>query len=302
MYLANQFSNFSNFSNILLILSKYIKYLIQMKQISFSTKQISGSENLLKLFCGIVVTVLVCIAIGHYAFINGKLTCNHYTLNTYLYIVLAVAVMFLVVVSNDQYGIFNGILNALFLSNPFFGFIVLILIMFGLIYLLHSIDPTNIAASNLVWFVLIVITGMIMIPALFYGRLVGVLGMAGILTIAIVIVTGLLGYFLGDKIITFDWDYYLGIALWGLIIAYFGAFFVRDVEKYLYILAIVGLIIFVLLLLSNHKKLRENAEKCVDGKMVPNYPVESYGLVIKIVNVMMDLIRILGRGRGRRFR
>jgi hypothetical protein len=43
-------------------------------------------------------------------------------------------------------------------------------------------------------------------------------------------------------------------------------------------------VIFVLLLLSNHKKLKDNAEKCVDGQVVPNYPVESYSLIIKIVN------------------
>ena len=40
---------------------------------------------------------------------------------------------------------------------------------------------------------------------------------------------------------------------------------------------------------------RDMTEKdCIDGKMVPNYPLESYGIFIKIVNVFQDLVRILG--------
>lgn len=271
-----------------------------MANIQFSKSQINGSSNLLMIFSCLVVTVLLIIGIAHYAFKNGHLTCDHYVLNTYLYIVLAIALMFLVVLINDQTGIFNSLLNALFISmSPFLGFLLLIGISAGLIFALHSVSPQNIPLSNFIWLVLIVFTGIIIIPAVYFGRLTGVVGMAGLLTIAIVLVTGLLGYYLGDKIVTFDWDRYLHIALIGVIIAYFGVFFVKDVENYLYILAVISLIIFVLLLLSNHKKLKENAEKCIDGKMVPNYPVESYGLVIKIVNVMVDLIRILGSRRRR---
>ncbi len=48
-----------------------------------------------------------------------------------------------------------------------------------------------------------------------------------------------------------------------------------------------------MLLLSNHKKMKENADKCIDGKVVPNYPLESFNVVIKIANVFSDLVRIL---------
>jgi len=61
----------------------------------------------------------------------------------------------------------------------------------------------------------------------------------------------------------------------------------------MYAISIISLVIFVLLLLSNHKKLIENSDKCIDGQVIPNYPLESWRLVIKIVNVFGDLIRIL---------
>jgi len=63
-------------------------------------------------------------------------------------------------------------------------------------------------------------------------------------------------------------------------------------------ISLISLVIFILLLLSNHKKLKENADKCIDGKVVPNYPVESFGLFIKILNIFQDLIRILRTLKG----
>lgn len=245
-----------------------------------------------------VIIVVMCILIGHYAFKNGHLTCDHYVLNTYLYIILAILLVFMFVLLNDQFGIFYSLLNVLFQTNPFIGFIVILLLIIGLTIAIHYVDPANILLSNLVWLLLILLIGLLIIPTILFARLTNVTGLAGLLTVVIVIVTGLLGYYLGDKIITFDWDRYLRWALMALIVvSVFGPMFIKTPEgmiQFYYGISIAGLIIFILLLLSNHKKLKENADKCIDGKMVPNYPLESYGIFIKIVNVFQDLVRILG--------
>ena len=267
----------------------------------FQTDNIKDSNNLLKIFSCLVIIVLICIAIGHYAFKNGMLTCDHYVFNTYLYIILAIVLMFLIVLLNDQYGVFNPLLNLL---SGFMGFIILLGLIIGLTYALHNVEPKNILASNGIWLALVLLIGILMIPLVFFGRMTGVVGLAGILTVVIVIVVGLLGYYMGDKIITFDWDYYLRFALIGLIVvSIVGYMFINDVATmltFIYVLSIIGLIIFVLLLLSNHKKLKENSGKCIDGQVVPNYPKESWSLVIKIVNIFSDLVRILGIRRLRR--
>ena len=262
---------------------------------TFAIETIPNSNNLLKIFCCLVIIVLICIALGHYAFKNGILTCDHYVFNTYLYIILAIVLMFLIVLINDQYGIFNPILELL---SGIIGFIILLILLIGLTYLLYHTDPKNILASNAIWLALVFVVGMMLIPFILFARMTGVLGFAGILTIVIVIVVGLLGYYMGDKIITFDWDKYLMYALIGLIvISLIGYFFIKDAETmltFIYVISIFSLIIFVLLLLSNHKRLKENAEKCIDGQVIPNYPKESWSIVIKIVNIFIDLIRILG--------
>ena len=268
---------------------------------------ISSSNALLKLFCTLTVAVITCILIGHYAFKNGMLTCNNYVLNTYLYIILAILLIFMVVLVNDKFGIFNSFLLWMSEGSMFriiVIFIIILLILGSLLFALRTVNPTNIVASNMIWATLILFLGIFLIPTIWFGRLTNVVGMAGMLTILITIVVGFLGYFYGNEIVTFDWDKYLNYALFMLIIVMIvGPLMFTDPNSmYLFYMSvsIIALIIFVLLLLSNHKKLKENADKCIDGKVVPNYPVESFNIFIKMLNIFQDLIRILGMSKARR--
>ena len=274
----------------------------------FNMEKIKGSNTLIKLFCSLAIVVLICIMIGNYAFKSGHLTCDHYVFNTYLYIVLAIVLMFIVVLVNDQTGIFNSLLMLMFSGGIFriiISFIIFIIIYIVLTYALYHVDPTNILASNGIWLSLIFITGLLLIPTIMLGRLTDVVGLAGIATLVVTIVVGLLGYYLGDKIITFDWDSYLYIALFVLLGAIlFVPFYITTPEAmmtFLYVISIISLIIFILLLLSNHKKLKENSNKCIDGKVVPNYPLESYGIIIKIVNIFKDFIVALSMRKMRKY-
>lgn len=270
-------------------------------------KIIKGSNTLLKLFCCLIIIVIICIFIGHYAFKNGFLTCEHYVFNTYLYIILAILLTFLVVLINDQTGIFNSLLIWMVQGSKariIFTFIIMILILLGLTYALITVDPQNILASNLIWATVIFMIGVILIPTIWFGRLTDVVGLAGIMTILITSMVGIAGYYYGDVLVTFDWDKYLNNALWCLIIVIIiGSFIIKDPEQimnFYLVISIFSLVIFVLLLLSNHKQLKEDSVKCIDGKVVPNYPFESYKLFIKIINIFQDFVRILGTMNGRK--
>lgn len=271
-----------------------------------TTNQITSNSSFIQIFCCLVIVVFICIAIGHYAFKNGMLTCDHYILNTYLYVILAVVLVILLVLLNDKWGIFNQLLDFFFYSNtmPIVSFLVLLVFILGLSYAIITVPPQNIIASNAVWLLLVLLITFLLIPTLYFGRVAGVVGIAGLLTVAIVIITGLLGYYYDDELVRFDWDYYLHTALWILIGVLFIGMFVSwsadGLVNFIYVTSIIGLVIFVLLLLSYHKKLRENAALCIDGKVIPNYPLESWQLIIKIANVLADMIRILGINKMRR--
>ena len=265
---------------------------------------ISSSNALLKLFCTLTVTVITCILIGHYAFKNGMLTCDNYLLNTYLYIILSILLMFMVVLINDKFGLFNSLLAWMSQGTIYrivVTFIVLLIVLIGLIITLQIIKPTNIVASNLIWATLVVTLGIFLIPTIWFARLTDVVGVSSMLTILITIVVGFLGYYYGNEIVTFDWDKYLNIALLVLVLVIFiGMFMIRNpatMTMFYYIISIIGFIIFVLLLLSNHKQLKENADKCIDGQVVPNYPVESFNIFIKMLNIFQDLVHIIGMSK-----
>jgi FtsH-binding integral membrane protein len=265
---------------------------------------ISSNNALLKLFCTLTVTVITCILIGHYAFKNGMLTCDNYILNTYLYIILSILLMFMVVLINDKFGLFNSLLAWMSQGTIYrivLTFIVLLVVLFGLIITLQIIKPTNIVASNLIWATLVVTLGIFLIPTIWFARLTDVVGLSSMLTILITIVVGFLGYYYGNEIVTFDWDKYLNIALLVLVIIMFiGMFMITNpatMIMFYYVVSIICLIIFVLLLLSNHKQLKENADKCIDGQAVPNYPVESFTIFIKMLNIFQDLVNILGMSK-----
>jgi len=271
-----------------------------------SKDMIPDNHTLLKIFCSLVIIVLICIAIGHYAFKNGELTCDHYILNTFLYVILAIMLMFMLVLLNDKYGVFNGLLDFFFYSStsPILAYIVMLALIITLSYAINHIPPQNIIASNAVWLLLVMLITLILIPSIYFGRVSGVVGIAGLFTIGIVVATGLAGYYYGDLLITFDWDFYLTWALVAWIVIFIlGIWMTKtpsEMVNFIYIMSIASLIIFVLLLLSYFKTLKKNANKCVDGTMVPNYPLESWRLVIKMVNVFVDMIRILGIRRMRR--
>jgi hypothetical protein len=180
----------------------------------------------------------------------------------------------------------------------------MLVIIIGLTYALVNIPPKNILASNAIWLLLIMLITLILIPTIYFGRVSGVVGIAGLITVGIIIATGLLGYYYGDLLITFDWDFYLTCALIAWIAIFFIGFMIvktpTEIVNFIYIMSIASLVIFILLLISYFKTLKENANKCVDGQAVPNYPLESWQLIIKIVNVLKNMIRILGIRKMRR--
>lgn len=264
---------------------------------------IPDNNLLLKIFCSLVIIVMICIAIGHYAFKNGELTCDNYILNTYLYVILAIVLIFMLILLNDKYGIFHRLLDVFFYNpsspfSPLLAFILLLAVIIGLSYAIINVPPQNILASNAIWLLLVIFISFILIPSIYFARVSGVVGMAGLITVGLVIATGLLGYYYGDSIITFNWDNYLFWALIAWIVVFIiGRMMVRtpsELVNFIYIMAFASLVIFILLLISYFKTLKENASKCVDGRVVPNYPLESWKLVIKMINVFVDIIRILG--------
>jgi len=256
---------------------------------------VSNGEFMIKFLIVVLCSVINILAINNYAFNKeGKLVCDNYVLNTYLYVVLAFVIMGGIFVVDERFKLMFKIMGMGMIGVGIL--ILLFLVELGLVIALQYIDDENLVASHAVWISLISILGFLTTITLYFGSLTGTLYQAIVLTILITIITGYIGYYYGDKLISVDFERYLTYALIGLVIVYIvGPFLVKDKENFNYVMAAISLVIFILLLLAYNKNIRIRAAEC----KIPNYPKESFGLIIKIVNVLQELITLLNKGKGR---
>ena len=244
-----------------------------------------------KFIVSILVGVIIVLMINNYGFEDGKMICDNYVLNSYLYVVLSFVIMGISVLLNNKFNLIQ--------KFGMVGFIISVILTFVLIFIFHAINKDDIFNLHLVWTLFFLVFGYTFTMTLMLFRRTNILYTGIMLTIFVTIVTGILGYYYGKYIPENIDNYLYGALVLLILVQLFGPLIVNDLDNFIYITAFVGLIIFVLLLLSYHKQMRVNAENCSLDNSLPNYPNESMGLTIKIANVLQDIL-ILLRGRRRR--
>tara|TARA_B100000575_G_C23141154_1_gene664115 strand:- start:145 stop:897 length:753 start_codon:yes stop_codon:yes gene_type:complete len=247
---------------------------------------------MLKSLCALAI-LINCYLISKYAFKDGRLICDNYIINNYLYVSLAFNVCILTVLLGSSLLINNEKIMLMLLCN----FILVFVFLFWLL----SINPRNIVQLHTIWLLLIITFSLTLVPLILLNNVENVQTAVNY-TIIVVFTSLFLGYTLGPQLITFDWDRYLYFALIGIIIVSFVHLYLGDNNKYqnlgLYI-AIASLIVFTLLIFSYSKKVIDDSKKCDIEKNPPNYPLSSYRLFSKAINVFANILRLVNRGRGR---
>ena len=250
---------------------------------------------------GVLATAMVSIPtillINKFAYDDkGKLVCDDYVLNSYLYTALGFCYIALGVILEQKIQLLPKVMKQGLVVVIVF-FIAYATVMYQLFKRIRNTNPNNTVQINLYYAIACILFGIILAITIMMGVGVGVLYPAIAITIGLTILMGYIGYKYGASFITVDFDKYLRYALIGLIVwSFILPFFVRDTKTLLLLISIPGAIIFCLLLMSYNNKLRKNSEKC----KVPNYPDEAIGLVIKIGNLLADVIRILTALKGKR--
>ena len=253
-------------------------------------------NNLMSIIIALIALVINIIAISHSAYENKKLTCNRYVLNTYLYLILAILIIVFMILLNTNHKILEKTIP--FMYGSLLGTILQIFIIFALFFYFASLNPTkNKIQIHTIWVLIMVFLGILLYPIVllnkFNNNMESVLGV----TLSIILLTGFLGNKYGDYLVRFDWDKYLYIALVIFILLTIVLMYTGNLNSNFYLyFTVVVLILFVLLLISYNKKLVENSKKCVEHNN-PNYLQESLGLFTKIMNVFVQVSKLMGRRR-----
>jgi len=250
------------------------------------------SRNKFIYFLGLLSFAIINIlAINNYAYDkNGNVQCDNYVLNTYLYVILGFIIMATVILIDERFNVYANLIS----QHGLFAFFGALAVMIGLVVLLNS--TTSQIMSHTYWFTLLIILGLVLsVSVQIYGHIdMNIVYMGFVITIIITAIMGFIGFKYGNLFITYDFDKYLKWALVALVIAGFAGIFLNIPNMMLY-LSIAGVIIFSLLIMSYNNKVREHAKTCV----TPLYPKESFGLIIKIANLLQDVMYLLARSRRR---
>ena len=252
-------------------------------------KPISNETMFLGMIGCVMAMIPIILLINNYAYDDGKLVCDNYVLNSYLYALLGFCVIGLSVFFEQKVRLMpmlfgNGIIIKII------SFILILVIFYGLSKYITDANPKNILSIHLAYFLACFLFGMLMTIILVLGYATGVLYEAIAITIGLTMLMAFIGYKYGHLFITINFDKVLSYALFALIIwSVIVPFIINDPFTLMLSVAIPSAIIFCLLLMSYNNKLRKNQKDC----KVPNYPKEALGLVIKIGNLLADIIQIL---------
>ena len=281
--------------------------------------------------------LMICIAVAavaliifKYAFKDNKYTCENFALNIYIYVLMAILIIALVVVTVLRVFPNSNLISLYkFAGNKYyllFYIIILLFIIWGLIGLLGT-HKYNILLSHCIWIILLVIFGLLFVP-LYVSLKSNNLFMKTFLSTGIVVVIIILTIIYKKDLLTkylTDESYnYVIIALMITIIAKILAYFIldfnikelKDIRLYF---AYILVVIFTYLLLYDTKQILDvTADDCNTALLecndktdiiksididirdkcskYPSYPVQSFNIFADIINMFQQIGIIYSSG------
>ena len=212
----------------------------------------------------------------------------------------------------------------------FMMYIVFFFVFIGLIFAIRYVSSDKQGVKHALWLAMVLSLGMLLYPSYVYGSSLNILMPTLYATLAIIVLVTVAAFYKPD-LLPLKYYPFVRFALFGLLVLYFISMFFMSSEqsyKFSYYLAGLGLIIFTLLLFYNTHFLYLNSKRCQDSgnvdydakeykdmkntldfksdnpmsgrkKIKPDYINESTTLIMNIINIFLDVLRLMG-GRKRR--
>lgn len=230
------------------------------------------------LFCCLIVSFFI----YKKAYIKGKLTCNDFILNSYLYILLSLLLICNVVILVDKK-------NALrfYRQRGFFWFLLFTSLSFLLLTM--SLDPRKTIFKHLAWLVWIITMGISMYPIYLRSKQNGVFFSSLAVTFAMVSILTSIAFYRPDMIDLKMGPILFVLLLSGILLKIFTAIFAKrkTANNISYYTSYIFVVLFSLFILYDTKKLQVNAKKCV----IPDYINESMGVFLDVLNLFSSISR-----------
>lgn len=235
---------------------------------------------------GIIISIITIIN-NSITFNPLKFTCNNYILNTYVYIILSILLLFLT--------IFKLTDNNIQIADIFGGInsIIITITTFILIFALIILSPKMFLLKHFVWILWLILMGIFIYPL--YLKNKGLFYQVGFLTISIVAILSIIS-FTFPHIITNSWWLPLFISL---IVICISTIIESILRRYRYItnnsynkiLSYLIIFLFSFWVMYDTKQIITNSKKC-GTTLVPDYINESMNIVLDMVNIFTSIHNI----------
>lgn len=250
-------------------------------------KQIS--DNLAITF---LIGLLGLIMIGVYntAFKKGFFTCQHYIFNTYLYILMALVIISLEILSFDLYK-----LNFTSYLRGGMSFVIFLLLSVGLLVMTMSINPRLVLLKHLVWIAFLSVIALIAYPSYIRSKTHNTLLPVLLSLVAILVVFSVVVY-INPNLVSFSWGPVLSFILVGFIISHLIFLFTMKKRtstqnrKYIKLISYGIIILFIFFIMYDTKLIILGAKLC--REKTADYINQSMGIVIDALNIFQSLVNV----------
>jgi FtsH-binding integral membrane protein len=231
-----------------------------------------------------IFTLILSIIITYSVFPKFQITCNHYVMNTYLYITMAFTLLYVFL---QLYDIMNVDKKANFGS-----LIGMFILSIGLIICIQTTSPKNILLKHVLWILFLAINSFIFYP-LFKNIDHRILHNTFITTIIITFLLSCIVYIYPD-IISFSIGPILFTTLFVVIIVELVNIFLtknrENMNKKQKWISLFCILLFCLFILYDTKVLLYNAQICNIRTNYPDYISESFHIFLDMLNIFIHLL------------
>ena len=242
------------------------------------------NKLLLQIFSVLLIFVSLIFGIANSAIKDKKFICNRYILNTYLYIILTFIIIALQVLIME----YNKIK-----FNPnmilYVGIFILSLIC---VIGISVIKAENMILKHGVWLTFIILMSLMFYPMyMLYSKQKGLI-MSSILTTLILFLGLSFVAYLRPDLISLSWGPVLFVILiGGILTELLMMFFVTgNKSNSLKYMSYFFIVLFMLYILYDTKRLQVNAKNCVKA----DYVSESFNLFLDIWNIFIRILSLKG--------
>lgn len=227
-----------------------------------------------------ILLLVIIFVIYNRAFQDNVPNCDGYLANVFLYVLLGLLLLVFSVLFIAKRG------YPITFTKGLIGFIIGIAALFAL----FMIDPRQVVLNHIVW--VIFLAGLSLIVYNVWRYSVYRDTITSTLITVLILVVGLVGFaFLKPEWISLSWGPALTIPLLAGILAWVIPMLLGlQSTNYYKAISAVFVVIFSLLILYDTKFLREKSQVC----RLPNYPLDSVGLILDIVNLFSNITLLRG--------